>query len=199
MYGRALSVQEVELLSGVSGSTNQPPIVSAGADQSLQLPTTSVQVLAQISDDGEPSPPALTYDWTQVSGPGTAVFTPGTLSGGELPTDITVDIEGTYVLRLTASDGELSGFDEMTLTLLPEELENTAPEVDAGADQSLQLPATSVQVLAQISDDGEPSPSMLTYEWTQVSGPDTAVILPCLLYTSPSPRDGLLSRMPSSA
>ena len=25
------------------------------------------------------------------------------------------------------------------------------------------------------------------------------VILPCLLYTSPSPRDGLLSRMPSSA
>ena len=25
------------------------------------------------------------------------------------------------------------------------------------------------------------------------------VVLPCLLYTSPSPRDGLLSRMPSSA
>mgnify|MGYP003691198059 CR=1 FL=1 len=27
----------------------------------------------------------------------------------------------------------------------------------------------------------------------------TATITPCLLYTSPSPRDGLLSRMPSSA
>ena len=26
-----------------------------------------------------------------------------------------------------------------------------------------------------------------------------ATALPCLLYTSPSPRDGLLSRMPSSA
>ena len=25
------------------------------------------------------------------------------------------------------------------------------------------------------------------------------IIKPCLLYTSPSPRDGLLSRMPSSA
>ena len=25
------------------------------------------------------------------------------------------------------------------------------------------------------------------------------IIMPCLLYTSPSPRDGLLSRMPSSA
>ena len=32
-----------------------------------------------------------------------------------------------------------------------------------------------------------------------VSFPDTAYSLPCLLYTSPSPRDGLLSRMPSSA
>ena len=27
----------------------------------------------------------------------------------------------------------------------------------------------------------------------------TGLIKPCLLYTSPSPRDGLLSRMPSSA
>ena len=28
---------------------------------------------------------------------------------------------------------------------------------------------------------------------------DSALVLACLLYTSPSPRDGLLSRMPSSA
>ena len=28
---------------------------------------------------------------------------------------------------------------------------------------------------------------------------DGTVFYPCLLYTSPSPRDGLLSRMPSSA
>ena len=32
-----------------------------------------------------------------------------------------------------------------------------------------------------------------------LEGPDHAVVLSCLLYTSPSPRDGLLSRMPSSA
>ena len=30
-------------------------------------------------------------------------------------------------------------------------------------------------------------------------GPDAALYVTCLLYTSPSPRDGLLSRMPSSA
>ena len=30
-------------------------------------------------------------------------------------------------------------------------------------------------------------------------GPVARILDPCLLYTSPSPRDGLLSRMPSSA
>ena len=32
-----------------------------------------------------------------------------------------------------------------------------------------------------------------------LGGPDRVRLLNCLLYTSPSPRDGLLSRMPSSA
>ncbi len=40
-------------------------------------------------------------------------------------------------------------------------------------------------------------------EWVPVKVPvlavDTLVVEHCLLYTSPSPRDGLLSRMPSSA
>ena len=31
------------------------------------------------------------------------------------------------------------------------------------------------------------------------TGSDRMLVNPCLLYTSPSPRDGLLSRMPSSA
>ena len=42
--------------------------------------------------------------------------------------------------------------------------------------------------------DMKPLPNMLRYVFL---GPNE--IFPCLLYTSPSPRDGLLSRMPSSA
>ena len=37
------------------------------------------------------------------------------------------------------------------------------------------------------------------HKQTIVHKPETARLLTCLLYTSPSPRDGLLSRMPSSA
>ena len=36
------------------------------------------------------------------------------------------------------------------------------------------------------------------YSWHQVMSQDN-ILLPCLLYTSPSPRDATLSRMPSSA
>ena len=41
---------------------------------------------------------------------------------------------------------------------------------------------------------GAPSMPRLGWQPTSEGGTD-----PCLLYTSPSPRDGLLSRMPSSA
>ena len=47
------------------------------------------------------------------------------------------------------------------------------------------------QLLAQIT--------LRTKGKTQDAGPWSNVFNPCLLYTSPSPRDGLLSRMPSSA
>ena len=47
------------------------------------------------------------------------------------------------------------------------------------------------------------NPALTEYEYTtddMQSGEESATVLPpCLLYTSPSPRDGLLSRMPSSA
>src|SRR5665647_1174934 len=41
------------------------------------------------------------------------------------------------------------------------------------------------------------TPDMLIADVTP--GEFEGVVVPCLLYTSPSPRDGLLSRMPSSA
>ena len=39
----------------------------------------------------------------------------------------------------------------------------------------------------------------LDYDWPTVKATEYLEIIRCLLYTSPSPRDGLLSRMPSSA
>ena len=40
---------------------------------------------------------------------------------------------------------------------------------------------------------------METYDTNNIHNSPISLIMSCLLYTSPSPRDGLLSRMPSSA
>ena len=49
-----------------------------------------------------------------------------------------------------------------------------------------------------LSDDGFLSSNNLTNIIAQTA-PISIMAVACLLYTSPSPRDGLLSRMPSSA
>ncbi|MGL5795721.1 MAG: PKD domain-containing protein, partial [Waterburya sp.] len=52
---------------------NQAPIVSAGEDQTID--DFSILLDATVNDDGLPDPPsALTYTWSQISGPDTATF-----------------------------------------------------------------------------------------------------------------------------
>ena len=58
--------------------------------------------------------------------------------------------------------------------------------------------ATDVGTLSSLNVTGNVSiGGTLTYE--DVTNIDAVGLITCLLYTSPSPRDGLLSRMPSSA
>ena len=80
--------------------------------------------------------------------------------------------------------------------------------IDLGTTNSLIAQFDGAQVRVFEDELGQPSlPSVVHYgaESTQVGGaalalaneqPENTI---CLLYTSPSPRDGLLSRMPSSA
>lgn len=51
---------------------------------------------------------------------------------------------------------------------------NNAPSVDAGADQSITLPADTVNLDGTVTDDGLPfPPGAVTVAWSKVSGPDT--------------------------
>jgi len=94
---------------------NQAPVVSAGSNQTITLPTTTATLTGTATDDGLPNK-SLTLAWTQVSGPGTATFgTPTTAS-----TQVTVpQVAGTYVFKLTANDSSLSTSATMTLTVNP--------------------------------------------------------------------------------
>ncbi len=53
---------------------NQPPVVNAGPDQTVNLPAAA-NLAGAATDDGLPNPPAaFTTTWSVVSGPGTVTF-----------------------------------------------------------------------------------------------------------------------------
>ena len=65
----------------------------------------------------------------------------------------------------------------------------------AGADASNMLSFTSRSQWASVQD----APNTLALAFSSARENNVGLGISCLLYTSPSPRDGLLSRMPSSA
>lgn len=98
---------------GGGNPVNQAPVVSAGPDSSITLPGIAT-LDGTITDDGLPVGPAqITSHWSQVSGPGTATF------ADDSATDTTASFSqaGTYVLRLTADDGELAASDDVVVTV----------------------------------------------------------------------------------
>ncbi|MHB1307819.1 MAG: lamin tail domain-containing protein [Limisphaerales bacterium] len=101
---------------GLDNDGNRRPLARAGLDQSLDSVTFPIAVTLAGSgiDDGLPaSPGRLTYRWTQLSGPGVAVFNDDTQSGA------TVHLPGAgeFVLRLTVSDGDLQTVDDLAIAI----------------------------------------------------------------------------------
>jgi len=144
---------------------NAAPTVDAGADQTITLPTDSVNLDATVTDDGLPSG-ALTLTWS-VTG-GNAANVSFSDASAEDPT-VTFSAVGTYTLQLTADDGELSSSDSVTITVQEPVSQNTAPIVDAGSDQTITLPTDSVNLDATVTDDGLPS-GALTLTWSVTGG-----------------------------
>jgi hypothetical protein len=102
--------------------TNTEPYVDAGMMQDIALPDNTVNLSGTAFDDGAPNG-TLTTTWTKTSGPGSVVF--GNASA--LDTTAAFSEAGTYVLRLTASDGDLSTYDEVVINV---EAEATAVALD---------------------------------------------------------------------
>ncbi len=166
IYSRALSASEVTALL-----TNAPPVtpqntapsVNAGADQSITLPGIA-SLSGSASDDGQPFG-TLGTTWSKVSGPGAVSFG----NTGATSTTATFSQAGTYVLRLTANDGSLQTSDDVTIQVNTAVAQNTAPNVNAGADQSITLPGIA-NLSGSANDDGQPF-GTLTTTWTKISGP----------------------------
>jgi gliding motility-associated-like protein len=144
---------------------NISPIVDAGSNKSITLPTNSVTINATASDeDGE----IVSYLWEQTSGNAGSTFS------GENTTSLMVSglTEGIYNFQITVEDdGGSFASDEVIITVTAI---NTPPIADAGTNKSITLPKDSVEIIGSGTDeDGE----IVSYQWAQKNGPSSAVLI----------------------
>ena len=144
--------------------TNQAPTVSAGPDKAVTLPN-SANLTGSGSDDGLPNPPAaMTFSWTKVSGPGTVTFGAPT----SLTTTASFSASGSYVLRLTASDGALTASDVVGVTVNP--VSNRAFKFpSAGATLSGVIAYGGLEVVGS-----NITKVVFLLDGQQISGPETS-------------------------
>ncbi len=90
---------------------NRVPVANAGPDQSVKTGST-----VQLNGTGsyDPDGDTITYSWTFISTP---LGSNATLSSATTATPtFGADVDGTYEVELTVSDGELSAFDRVVIT-----------------------------------------------------------------------------------
>jgi dienelactone hydrolase len=136
------------------------PVVNAGSDKLVKLPTSSATMLGTASD---PDGSIVSYQWTKISGSGCSMYNTTTsalkLSGMT---------SGVYKFRLSASDNQGHvGSDEVTVTV------DAPPVVNAGADMTIALPLASPFTLAGTATDADGT--IVKYQWSKYSGPSVTV------------------------
>jgi len=97
-------------------------MVDAGEPQTVTLPN-SITVEGSMSDDGLPNG-FISGTWSWVSGPVPVTFE----NPNALTTEAYFTGVGLYVLRLTAEDGELSAYEEVTITVKAQPVSAIRPE-----------------------------------------------------------------------
>jgi hypothetical protein len=126
-------------LPPVGAPMNGTPRASAGPDVGVSMPF-AVALNGWVDDDALPDPPgALTVGWSVVSGPGTVTFA----DPSALLTSATFSVEGTYVLRLSADDGELQASDDVTVAVYEEGTGVFDVVLSAGTDDAEERSAST--------------------------------------------------------
>jgi len=144
----------------VNPAPNIPPVVNAGSDQTITLPTNTITLSGSGSDaDGT----VVNYLWTVISGPsGYNIVNPNSPV-----TDVTGLMQGVYKFQLEVTDNNgATAIDIMLLTV--NAAPNISPEANAGIDQIIALPVDTITLSGSGSD---PDGTISSYQWTEISGP----------------------------
>ncbi len=170
-YAAPTSAQMAAVYSSIAvsmcRSPNQPPVVDAGPDQTVVLPAAAT-LAGAMSDDGVPQGNPLTAAWSVVSGPGTVTFA----NPNAPATTATFNAVGTYVLKLSASDGQLTSTDTVPVTVAPQVVPVSVAPVTATlyggqtkqftANQAVNWSVTGPGAVTQTGLYTAPDPSLIT-------------------------------------
>lgn len=133
---------------------NVPPLVSAGADQTIKLPTNSVALKGTASD----SDTIVSYQWAKVSGPAGGVFSTPLAAA----TNFTGLIAGTYMVKLTVKDGKgATAADDLLVVVKPADV--IPPPIPPSS--YLTLPISAAKLI-----DGQSSIIIENFRFENISG-----------------------------
>jgi hypothetical protein len=144
-----------------------PTVGTASAYPNVSIP---LSLVAADADGGLEQ--VLTYTWSLVSGPGSAVFSAanGTNAGKNLT--VVFSVAGAYVLRVTVTDLEgLTQAADLALTVLPTPSAPTVA-VSAACNPSPVIGTTAGLSVLGADNGGE---AALTYTWSATGTPPGAV------------------------
>ncbi len=151
---------------------NIPPVANAGPNQSITLPTSSVTLEGDLSTDDVG---IASYQWSKVGGPTSYTITDPTSDS----TTVTGLVAGIYIFRLTVFDGAgLSHSDDVQITV---NTNNLAPVANAGTNQEITLPTSSVNLSGSGSSDDV---GIVSYAWSKVSGGSATITSPSSMNTT---------------
>ena len=151
---------------------NTPPTVDAGQDQAVNEDTQVTLSGTATGADGDP----LTYLWSHDQA--TDIIINNSTSLLTTFTAPQVSSNTTFTFTLTASDGNATGSDTVSITVLdiqiddqPVILINTPPTVDAGQDQAVNEDTQVTLSGTATGADGDP----LTYLWSHDQATDIII------------------------
>lgn len=165
--GQAIGLKSIQAyntgIEPTAEPTNQAPSIDAYVDSST---SSGAELVGVVKDDGLPGG-ELDVTWEQVSGPegGVASF----MDNKAASTTVTFNIEGDYVLRLTASDGEKSASVDVTVHGVPSDgTVNIASQATATASSRNSYAIGDVDILNDGIVDLEGSDTMKSWNnWGQ--------------------------------
>jgi hypothetical protein len=160
----------VQITVNSTTPVNRPPMANAGPDQTISLPTNTVNIDGSASTD--PDNNITGYTWTKISGPATFTI----VNVNSVQTQINNLVEGVYKFELKVTDaGGLFCADTIQVTVNGSTSLNRPPVASAGNDTIVTLPANNAILNGNGSTD--PDNNITTYLWTKISGPASINII----------------------